>query len=298
MNINGVINLNKRKGISSFKAVSEVKRAVGASKAGHTGTLDPDASGVLPICLGKSTRIADYLVNSKKEYSVMMYLGIETDTCDLEGVVIAETDVSSLNQNEIENILNSFIGEIDQVPPIYSAIKVKGRKLYEYARKGESVEIKPRKVWIYYLNNIKIENAFYSGRSIIKVSFTVGCSKGTYIRSLCRDIGAKLDSKGVMAELIRRSSGKFIIEEAYTLEEITEYAGSGNIDEILIPADKLLDIPVISLNNDQYDDYINGRKVIITGTERGEYLVKSNEGVTIGIGSVDDMGKLISRKRL
>ncbi|MCK5758125.1 MAG: tRNA pseudouridine(55) synthase TruB [Clostridiales bacterium] len=297
MIINGVINLNKRKGISSFKAVSEVRRAVGASKAGHTGTLDPEAIGVLPICLGKTTRIADYLMKTEKEYQVKMFLGIKTETCDLEGTVIGVKDISNLDFNEIEKSIKSFSGSIMQVPPIYSAIKVRGKKLYEYALKGEEVEIKPRNVEIYYTNDINIMKSGYIDYKVFEVDFTVGCSKGTYIRSLCRDIGESLGCFGVMAGLTRSITGKFNLKNSYTIEEIIDAAENGQIESIIINAEDLLDLPIIILDDNQHDSYMNGRKVVITGLATGEYLVKSNKGETIGIGTVNDES-LKGRKRL
>lgn len=298
MTVNGVINLNKRKGISSFKAVSEVRRAVNASKAGHTGTLDPEASGVLLVCLGKSTKIADYLMKSEKEYRVQMYLGIETDTCDLEGTVVDEKNVSSLKPTEIEKTIKSYIGGLMQVPPIYSAIKVKGRKLYEYARKGESVEIEPRKIEIYYIKDIKQHPSEFNNHKILSVEFTVGCSKGTYIRSLCRDIGENLGCKGVMAGLVRSMTAGFKIENSLTIEEIVKAAEADNLKSIIIPPEKLLDLAIVELNEEQTDSYMNGRKVVITILQKKEYLVKSHSGDTIGIGTVDENGYLKGRKRL
>jgi len=298
MTINGVINLNKRKGISSFKAVREVRRAVGASKAGHTGTLDPEATGVLPICLGKTTRIVDYLMKTEKEYYVKMFLGIKTDTYDLEGTVIGEKDISNLDFSEIKKTIISFNGSIMQVPPIYSAIKVNGRKLYDYARKGETVEIKPRNVEIYYTNDIIIVNSAYMDYSVCEVDFTVGCSKGTYIRSLCRDIGETLGCYGLMAGLTRSITGKFNLENAYTIEDIETAVEKGQIDNIIVHADDLMDLPILILDLVQYDSYLNGRKVVMTGKEKGEYLVKSDKGETIGIGTVDDAENLKGRKRL
>ncbi|MDX1358681.1 MAG: tRNA pseudouridine(55) synthase TruB, partial [Clostridia bacterium] len=220
MNINGVINLYKRKGISSFRAVSEVKRVTGAAKAGHTGTLDPEAEGVLPVCLGKSTRIADYIQSKEKEYEVSLYLGIETDTCDLEGEIISEAPVLGINEEDIRKAAGSMVGDSLQLPPLYSAIKVKGRRLYEYARRGEAVEIKPRTINIrsIFVNDIK--KTEYLGRELIEVSLTVACSKGTYIRSLCRDIGLLLGAKGTMTGLVRTKSGKFDIKGSHTIEEI------------------------------------------------------------------------------
>lgn len=298
MTINGVINLNKRKGISSFKAVSEVRRAVGATKAGHTGTLDPEATGVLPICLGKTTRIVDYLMNTKKEYQVKMFLGIKTDTCDLEGSVIEDGDISILNDSDIKSIILSYVGSIMQVPPIYSAIKVQGKKLYEYARKGESVEIKPRKVEIFYITDIKIKDTVYLEYNVCEVDFIVGCSKGTYIRSLCRDIGDSLKTTGVMAELLRTITGKFNIENSLTINDIEMAVEHDELDNIIINAEDLLDLPILILDDLQFDSYMNGRKVVITGLSEGEYLVKTNKLETIGIGIVNESESLKGRKRL
>lgn len=298
MTINGVVNLNKRKGVSSFRAVREVKRALNADKAGHTGTLDPEASGVLPVCLGKSTRIADYLMKTEKEYKVRMFLGLETDTCDLEGSITGTSDVSDFSFEKLLELLNTFKGEITQVPPVYSAIKVNGRKLYDYARKGEAVEIKPRQVEIFNIENISYCNNEYEGRKVIEVSFTVGCSKGTYIRSLCRDIGEKAGFYGVMADLIRLRTGKFNINEAYTIDEIKSAYDSDNLNRILLKAEDLLEIPLLILNEEATESYLLGRKVVLTGVEPGEYLVKSYKKDTIGIGTADEGGSLKSRKRL
>lgn len=298
MTVNGVINLNKRKGISSFKAVSEVRRAVNASKAGHAGTLDPEASGVLPVCLGKSTKISDYLMNSEKEYNVKMFLGMETDTLDLEGSVICIKNINNLEPSVIEKTILSFVGEIMQFPPMYSAIKVRGRKLYEYARKGESIEIEPRKIQIYYIRGIVQNPVKYENNELISVEFTVGCSKGTYIRSLCRDIGENLGCKGVMADLIRSISAGFKIENSLTIEDIIQAVEEDNIESIIIPPDKLLALDVVELDEEQTDSYMNGRKVLIPNLKSKEYLVKSYLGDTIGVGVVCSEGSLKGRKRL
>lgn len=298
MTVSGVINLNKRKGISSFKAVSEVRRAVNAEKAGHTGTLDPQASGVLPVCLGNSTKISDYLMKTEKEYKVRMYLGIETDTCDLEGAIITVKNIKELSSASINETIMSFVGGYMQTPPIYSAIKIRGKKLYEYARKGESVKIEPRKVDIYYIRDIKQTLSVYNNFEIISVEFTAGCSKGTYIRSLCRDIGYNLGCCGVMADLTRTVTGKFKIEDSHTIEDIIESVESNNLKSIIIPPEKLLDLEIVVLDEDMTDSYLNGRNVTAEGMNNKEYLVKSYSGDTIGIGIVSEDGNLKGRKRL
>ena len=298
MNINGVINLYKRKGISSFRAVSELKRVTGAAKAGHTGTLDPEAEGVLPVCLGKSTRIADYIQSKEKEYEVSLYLGIETDTCDLEGEIISEAPVLGLNEEDIKKAAGSMVGDSLQLPPLYSAIKVKGRRLYEYARRGEAVEIKSRTINIrsIFVNDIK--KTEYLGRELIEVSLTVACSKGSYIRSLCRDIGLLLGAKGTMAGLVRTKSGKFDIKGSHTIEEIGNAVENESLEDLLIKAEDILDLCKIELKEEQTEDYNQGRKVVMTGYTNGEYLVKSSSGDTIGIGVIDESGILKGRKRL
>jgi len=298
MTVSGVINLNKRKGISSFKAVSEVRRAINVPKAGHTGTLDPEASGVLPVCIGNSTKISDYLMKTEKEYQVKMYLGIGTDTYDLEGSVIYTQNINDIESLAVEKAIMSFVGESLQIPPIYSAIKINGRKLYEYARKGESVEIQPRKIEIYYINDIKQYLSEYCNYEVLAVEFTVGCSKGTYIRSLCRDIGEILGCQGVMVDLIRNATGGFRIENSLTIEDIVKSFEAGELRNILIAPEKLLDLDIIELDETQTDSYLNGRKVILEGYDNKEYLVKSYSGDTIGIGIISNDGSLKSRKRL
>jgi tRNA pseudouridine55 synthase len=298
MNINGVLNLYKRKGISSFKAVSEVKRVTGAAKAGHTGTLDPEAEGVLPVCLGKSTRIADYIQSKEKEYKVRLYLGIETDTCDLEGEIISEAPVFGIKEEDIRKTARSVEGDSLQMPPLYSAVKVKGRKLYEYARRGETVEIKPRPINIRRILVDAVKNTEYLGRELIDISLTVACSKGTYMRSLCRDIGLLLGTRGTMAGLVRTKSGKFDITGSHTIEEIGNAVENKTLEDLLINAEDILDLSKIELNEKQTEDYNQGRIVVMTGFANGEYLVKSSSGYTIGIGFINESGILRGRKRL
>lgn len=225
--MNGIINLYKPLGITSFDAVSKVKKISGEKKVGHTGTLDPLASGVLPICIGKATKLVDYIMQGEKIYKVKMKLGEVTDTYDKEGKIISESKVE-FDSNEVTHAIMSFKGEIMQVPPMYSALKVNGKRLYELARAGVEVEREARKINIYDITIQDIDIPF--------VTFTVRCSKGTYIRSLCFDIGQKLGCGAVMYELERCASGIFNIDDSVKLEDLTKE----NFGQKIIPIDKCL----------------------------------------------------------
>ncbi|GAA0735007.1 tRNA pseudouridine(55) synthase TruB [Clostridium oceanicum] len=227
--MNGVINILKPSGISSFDVVRKVRKIVKQKKVGHTGTLDPLASGVLPICVGKGTKISDYLMKDKKIYRVEMKLGTVTDTYDREGKVIDENDVN-LSKEEVIEAIKNYIGEIDQVPPMYSAIKVNGKKLYELARKGIEIERKSRKINIYSINILSVDLPY--------IVFDVKCSKGTYIRSLCYDIGRDLKCGAVMWNLQRLETGEFNIKDAIELQKLDE----NNVEDYLIPIDVALSL--------------------------------------------------------
>ena len=182
--INGVVNVYKPQNISSNQVVVKIKKFLGIKKVGHTGTLDPLACGVLPICIGNATKISDYLINKDKKYVVRLKFGILTDTYDCEGKILEKDTEFKVDPHEVKTVLESFIGEYEQVPPIYSAVKVDGKRAYELARQGMNFELKARKVKIYSIENIEIKDD--------ECGFVVECSKGTYVRSLCRDIGDKL----------------------------------------------------------------------------------------------------------
>ena len=190
--MDGIIIINKEKEYTSHDVVAKVKKILNEKKVGHTGTLDPNATGVLPILLGKGTKLSKYLINHNKIYEATLKLGEKTDTADIEGKIIEEKDVKkeNLSEENIAKILQEFIGKSKQVPPMYSAIKVNGKKLYEYARKGQTIEIKPREIEIYAIELLNINNN--------EITFRVHCSKGTYIRTLCEDIAEKLETVGYM----------------------------------------------------------------------------------------------------
>ena len=226
--MNGVLNVFKPSGITSFDVVRIVKKVANTKKVGHTGTLDPLASGVLPICIGNGTKIVDFIMNESKIYKSTLKLGIITDTYDKEGKILKEEAVN-LSEDSIRECIKSFVGSIDQVPPMYSALKVNGKRLYELARKGIEVERNSRKIDIYSIDILKIEIPY--------VTFTVHCSKGTYIRSLCYDIGERLGVGASMWELERIKTGIFNIEDSIHINDLN----NENIESYLISIDKALD---------------------------------------------------------
>ena len=276
--MDGIIVINKEKGCTSHDIVYKIRKMFN-TKVGHTGTLDPNATGVLPILLGKGTKISKYLIEHDKEYEVVLQLGVKTTTADEEGEIIEEKEVlkESLEQLEIERILKSFIGKIKQMPPKYSAIKVNGRKLYEYARKGQEVEIKPREVEIY---NIEITNIQKEKKQI---EFKVSCSKGTYIRTLCEDIAEKMRTVGYMKELKRTKVGNFNIEQAITLGQLQE---KENIKIITIE-EMFKDKEEIILEDSKIILLLNGVKMNME-KPNGVYRIYNKQNKFIGLGIVQN----------
>ena len=227
---NGVLNVYKEAGFTSHDVVAKLRGICGQKKIGHTGTLDPDAVGVLPVCLGNATKLCDLLAGETKEYEAVLLLGRTTDTQDLTGTVLEERPVTA-DEKEAREAVLSFLGEYDQIPPMYSALKVNGKKLYELARAGKEVERRPRRVRIDSLEILKTE--------LPEITFRVECSKGTYIRTLCDDIGRKLGCGGTMKSLKRTRVGRFEIAQARTLKELEALAGEGRLEEALIPVEEL-----------------------------------------------------------
>lgn len=287
--MNGILIINKEKGCTSHDIVYKVKKIFN-EKVGHTGTLDPLAEGVLPILIGKGTLCSKYLINHDKKYIVNLALGQKTETADLEGKIIEEKKIpdKSLAQNEIEKVLKSFIGKQQQMPPIYSAIKVNGKKLYEYARKGQNVEIKPREIEIY---DIKLMNIDAQKKQI---QFEVFCGKGTYIRSLCEDIAEKLETVGYMESLKRIQVGDFKIEESSKIQELEE-----NKEDTKYLESKIISVEEIFKNKEKIklDDkkmqlFLNGVK-ITQNQENDIYRIYNKNEKFIGIGIIQD--KLLKR---
>ena len=229
--VHGILNVYKEQGYTSHDVVAKLRGIVGQKKIGHTGTLDPDATGVLPVCLGKATKVCDLLTDKDKTYRAILRLGITTDTQDISGQVIKERDPRGLKGEEVRQAILSFVGAYEQVPPMYSALKVNGKKLYELAREGKTVERKSRPV---HIHEIQIQEM-----NLPRVEFTVTCSKGTYIRTLCHDVGEKLGVGGCMEELERIAVGRFHLRDALTLKEIQEMKEEGTLEEVLRPVDSV-----------------------------------------------------------
>jgi tRNA pseudouridine 55 synthase len=237
--VNGILSVYKEKGYTSHDVVAKLRGIVGQRKIGHTGTLDPDAEGVLPVCLGKATKLCDLLTDKSKEYETVLLLGIETDTQDITGEVLnrVETteliETAKLNAEMVQTCIEGFLGNYSQIPPMYSALKVNGKKLYELAREGKSIERKPREVQVYGIEIIEMK--------LPRVRMRVRCSKGTYIRTLCHDIGQRLHCGGCMEELMRTRVGTFTLNDALTLTEIEQYKSKNQIEEITTPVDAMFE---------------------------------------------------------
>ena len=261
--INGILNIYKEKGYTSHDVVARMRGILHQKKIGHTGTLDPAAEGVLPVCLGKATRICSMLEDWDKEYRAVLLLGLETDTEDTTGQVTASAPVE-VGEKEIQEMMTSFVGSYQQVPPMYSAKKIGGRKLYELARQGITVEREPCPVEIY---GIRIEEI-----QLPRVTFSVTCSKGTYIRSLCRDIGRKAGCGGCLEALQRTRVGKNTLETAISLDCLEEIAREDRLDEVLIPIDRMFsDLPALSVKEE-------GEKLLYNGNPLDFSLLTCPDG--------------------
>ncbi len=232
MERSGVINIYKEAGYTSHDVVAKLRGILKQKKIGHTGTLDPQAQGVLPVCLGKGTKLCDLLADHDKEYEAVLRLGITTDTQDMEGNVLQESSVQ-VSEEEVRTCILSFQGEQMQVPPMYSALKVNGKKLYELAREGKVVERKARSVTFHKIEVLWME--------LPKVKIRVQCSKGTYIRTLCNDIGEKLGCGGCMEELLRTRVERFALEDAVKLDEVQKAMEEGTVDSLIFPVDRIFD---------------------------------------------------------
>lgn len=230
--MNGILNVYKEPGFTSHDVVAKLRGICKQKKIGHTGTLDPEASGVLPVCLGSATKLCDLLTEKDKEYRAVMLLGCETDTQDMTGTVLSEHEVTA-SEEEVRDAVLSFAGPYDQIPPMYSALKVNGQKLCDLARAGKVVERKSRRITIH---SIEIEEI-----CLPRVTMKVSCSRGTYIRTLCHDIGQKLGCGGAMEKLVRTRSGRFGLEEAYKLSEIQKLSDEGRLEEILMPVETVFE---------------------------------------------------------
>ncbi len=261
--INGILSVYKEKGFTSHDVVAKLRGIVGQKKIGHTGTLDPDAEGVLPVCLGKATKVCDMLTETDKVYEAVLLLGISTDTQDISGTVLEQKPVEGLTEQTVRECILGYIGEYEQLPPMYSALKVNGKKLYELAREGKVVERKTRKVFIHDITIKEI--------CLPRVKMEVHCSKGTYIRTLCHDIGEDLNTGGCMEKLLRTKVGKFKIEDSFRLSEIQERKDNEQLFELITPVDEMFsEYPKVIVNGEIAELAYNGNPLKIKDLEKQE----------------------------
>ncbi len=229
--IHGVLNVYKEKGFTSHDVVAKLRGITKQKKIGHTGTLDPDAEGVLPVCFGKATKLCDMLTDKDKVYETVLLLGKATDTQDITGTVLEEKDTTNLTEQEVLDCIQVYIGEYQQIPPMYSALKVNGKKLVDLAREGKVVERKSRTVWIYDITILEMD--------LPRVRMSVHCSKGTYIRTLCHDIGEKLGVGGCMESLLRTKVERFTMDNSLKLADVENQFRNGLMDDIVVPIDQM-----------------------------------------------------------
>ena len=280
----GFLNIYKPKGLTSHDVVARLRKITKVRQIGHTGTLDPFATGVLPICIGKATRLIEYL-DDDKEYLATVQFGKNTATYDLEGEITATFD-KKVTEEDVKNALKDFEGEISQIPPIYSAIKVNGKKLYDYARQGQDIEIKPRKVTISKIELKEFDKTSQSAK------VTVACSKGTYIRSIAYDLGAKLGCGGYFTALERTQAGKFQVNTAIKLEDLTEV--SQIVENLINPLD-MLNIPIHNLSENERERVSHGMSICNSDFPDSDIVFLSYGGRIYAIGKVEQ-NKILVKK--
>ncbi len=280
----GFLNIYKPKGLTSHDVVARLRKITKVRQIGHTGTLDPFATGVLPICIGKATRLIEYL-DDDKEYLATVQFGKNTATYDLEGEITATFD-KKVTEEDVKNTLKDFEGEISQIPPIYSAIKVNGKKLYDYARQGQDIEIKPRKVTISKIELKEFDKTSQSAK------ITVACSKGTYIRSIAYDLGAKLGCGGYLTALERTKAGKFQVNTTIKLEDLTEV--SQIVENLINPLD-MLNIPIHNLSENEREKVSHGMSICNSDFPDSDIVILSYGGRIYAIGKVEQ-NKILVKK--
>jgi tRNA pseudouridine55 synthase len=287
LNVHGIILLDKRLGVSSNKALQEVRRLFNANKAGHTGSLDPLATGLLPLCFGEATKVSGMMLDDDKRYAVTIQLGVITDTGDAEGVVLETKPVPELTLEQIHICLQHFTGEIEQVPPMYSALKHNGKKLYELAREGITINRKARHITLYELKLIDFANE--------QLSLEVFCSKGTYIRSLAEDIGHYFGCGGTVTVLQRLQAGQFRLANAHTIEQLTAMTAE-ELNACLITVDEPLQaIPAVQLSDEQTTAIRYGQTISCDYPQLGSVRIYHNQ-LFLGLGEMTLNGKLAPKK--
>lgn len=279
----GFLNVYKPRGMTSHDVVAVLRRVTKIKQIGHTGTLDPFAEGVLPICIGKATRLIEYLTDDKA-YIATLQFGKTTDTYDIEGQIISQSD-KKVSKDDIVNVLKKYQGEIEQVPPIYSALKVNGKKLYEYAREGKDVQIKSRKVFIERIELQKFDFQNQTAQILVK------CSKGTYIRSIAHDLGERLGVGGYLIKLVRTQAGKFRIESAMSLEKLEIDFSS----DLIVNPLQILDLVTVDLNEDEVAKIRNGHWIKKVGFKDNQIVILIYNNAVVAVGEISQE-KIIVKK--
>lgn len=276
--MDGILIVNKPKDVTSHDVVSIVRKSLQEKKVGHAGTLDPKATGVLPILIGKGTKLSKYLIEHNKEYIAVIKFGIQTDTGDSEGQIIRKDNSNkNLNKEKVEEVLQSFLGKQKQTPPIYSSIKINGKKAYEYARKGEKIVLAPRDTTVYNIELLALSDD--------ELKFRVSCSKGTYIRSLCEDIAGKCGTIGYMKELTRTKVDDFYLENSVTIDELKN--DTENIKKRIISIEELFKgYEAIELDNRKKELFLNG--VSLTFNLTNDIYRVYNNKIFLGLGTINN----------
>lgn len=295
----GILLIDKPAGFTSFDVVAKLRGILGQRKIGHMGTLDPMATGVLPMLLGSATRAADLISNTDKSYLASFRLGITTDTEDITGKILSEKKVKS-DPKEVEAVVGMFLGEIEQLPPMYSAVRISGKRLYKIARSGETIERPLRKVFI---RNIELTDT--TDYSINEYTISLTCSKGTYVRSLISDIGKRLGCGAVMTRLVRTSACGFELDRCISLETAEQLAGENRIKERIIPIEKALDFPVCRVTDSQFERFSAGGPLYIDRLNLPEREYCQNELISVfskdnefaGVGYLDLDSNLLKIKK-
>ncbi len=297
----GVLPIWKPVGLTSHDVVAKARRLLRMKRIGHTGTLDPQVTGVLPLCLGRTTRLVEYIQAAPKEYEATMVFGFATDTEDLEGTIVEQVDEVKLSRDEAAAALARFQGSIEQVPPMYSALKVDGKRLYEWARQGIELERQARKVFIY---NLELTNWHIREDGYPELSLRVVCSKGTYIRTLCKDIGASVGYPSVMSRLVRTSTGHIRKDRCVTLEQLESLVQEEREQEAILPDDyPLTHIPTLTLSDDLAARALHGQKLRLlsppkTAEDETLFRTYNNDGRFLGIFVWNDTLQLLKPKKI
>lgn len=283
---NGILCMNKPQGFTSFDVIGKLRGILKMKRLGHSGTLDPMATGVLPIFVGTATKCCDILPNDDKSYIADFKLGSTTDTQDSTGKVIKEYPIRDITSQDIESVLSRFIGDIEQVPPMYSAVSINGKRLYELARKNITVERPSRKITIYNIKLLSYDRTSQTG------SLEISCGKGTYVRTIINDIGETLNIGGYMTSLVRTSASGFTLNDCYTFEDVQNAISNNTIDSLIVPTEVIFkDLPKIHLTEEQTKAYRNGVKLPLSEVSIKqdilEYTIYSHDNIFIGTGKID-----------